>query len=369
MSRGNVQRNPRRTARTAAPVLVGVALVTGASVFAASLKAQLRETIGTVFVGQYVINSTNGGSLSFGQEFVDHVNALPEVGDATGLGFARLQDEAGKLMLGTTVDAAHAGSLLDYDFVEGSFASLTPDGMLISTGEAKRRDLRVGSTLRVRIGDVTKTVTVEGIYASTELAQARVVDRALLAGTSESAPAAFVVLTRASGVSDHEFRTAVDAAIKNYGIGQLQNREEFIEGRSDIIDRSLSFIYGLLALSIIIAIFGIVLTMILAVYERRREIGLLRAVGMTRSQVRTTVRWESVLTSMYGALVGVVLGLVLGYIVIVALRDRGLANYAVPVTSIAVIVIAAFVTGVLAAVIPAWRATKIDVLRAIATGE
>jgi putative ABC transport system permease protein len=369
MSRGNVQRNPRRTARTAAPVLVGVALVTGASVFAASLKAQLRETIGAVFVGQYVINSTNGGSLSFGQEFVDQVNALPEVGDATGLGFARLQDEAGKLMLGTTVDAAHAGPLLDYDFVEGSFASLTPDGMLISTGEAKRRDLRVGSTLRVRIGDVTKTVTVQGIYASTELAQARVVDRALLSDTSESAPAAFVVLTRAPGVSDHEFRTAVDAAIKNYGIGQLQNREEFIEGRSDIIDRSLSFIYGLLALSIIIAIFGIVLTMILAVYERRREIGLLRAVGMTRSQVRTTVRWESVLTSMYGALVGVVLGLVLGYIVIVALRDRGLSNYAVPVTSIAAIVIAAFVTGVLAAVIPAWRATKIDVLRAIATGE
>jgi len=144
---------------------------------------------------------------------------------------------------------------------------------------------------------------------------------------------------------------------------------QFIDGRSDIIDRSLSFIYGLLGLSIIIAIFGIVLTMILAVYERRREIGLLRAVGMTRSQVRTTVRWESVLTSLYGAIVGVVLGLILGYIVIVGLKDRGLSTYAVPVTSIAVIVVAAFVTGVLAAVIPAWRATKVDVLRAIATGE
>ena len=115
----------------------------------------------------------------------------------------------------------------------------------------------------------------------------------------------------------------------------------------------------------VIAIFGIVLTMLLAVYERRREIGLLRAVGMTRSQVRTTVRWESVLTSLYGAIVGVALGLVLGYVVIVALKDQGLTTYSIPTTSIAVIVVAAFITGVVAAVIPAWRATKQDILRAI----
>jgi len=157
----------------------------------------------------------------------------------------------------------------------------------------------------------------------------------------------------------------VNATIHTYGIGTLQDREQFIDGRSDIIDRSLSFIYGLLALSVVIAIFGIVLTMLLAVYERRREIGLLRAVGMTRSQVRTTVRWESVLTSLYGAIVGVVLGLVLGYVVIVALKDQGLTTYSIPTTSIAVIVVAAFVTGVVAAVIPAWRATKQDILRAI----
>src|SRR4029453_18518952 len=115
-------------------------LVTGASVFAASLKAQLRETIGTVFVGQYVINSTNGGSLSFDQQFVDQINALPEVGDATGLGFARMQDEEGAPLWGTTGEGPPAGPLLDYDFVAGSFAALTPDGMLISTGEAKRPD-------------------------------------------------------------------------------------------------------------------------------------------------------------------------------------------------------------------------------------
>jgi putative ABC transport system permease protein len=106
--------------------------------------------------------------------------------------------------------------------------------------------------------------------------------------------------------------------------------------------------------------------MLLAVYERRREIGLLRAVGMTRSQVRATVRWESVLTSLYGAVVGVAVGLVLGYVIIVALRDQGLTRYVVPVTAIIVIVVAAFVVGVLAAVLPARRATRLDILDSIA---
>jgi len=367
MARSNVQRNPKRTARTAAPVLIGVALVTGATVFASSIKTQLRETIGSVFIGEYVINSSNGGPLSFSQEFVDNLNELPEVGDATGLGFAQLKHAGtNRSAISTTVDPSTAEGILDYDFVEGSFASLTPDGLLISSGEAEREELGVGSTVDFDVGGELRTLTVQGIYSSDELAQARVVHRDLLADSSLSNPAPFVFMTRAEGVSDEDFRVAVDAEIEAYGIGELQDREEFIDGRSDIIDQTLSFIYGLLGLSVIIAIFGIVLTMLLAVYERRRETGLLRAVGMTRAQVRTTVRWESVLTSLYGAVVGVVLGLVLGYVVIVALRDRGLDNYTVPVSAIAVIVAVAFVVGVLAAVIPARRATRFDILQAIA---
>ncbi len=192
------------------------------------------------------------------------------------------------------------------------------------------------------------------------------VDRHLLDDTPLTNSAGFVFLTKADGVSEADFRAAVDAAIQAYGIGQLQDRDEFIDGRGDIIDQSLSFVYGLLGLSVIIAVFGIVLTMLLAVYERRRETGLLRAVGMTRSQVRTMVRWESVLTSLYGAVVGLALGLVLGWVVIVALKDKGLTTYTVPTTAIAVIVGAAFVVGVLAAVIPARRATRADILQAIA---
>ena len=174
-------------------------------------------------------------------------------------------------------------------------------------------------------------------------------------------------MTRSPDVAESRFREVVQGVVDDYGIGELQDKQAFIASRADIIDRSLAFIYGLLMLSVLIALFGIVITLLLAVYERRRETGLLRAVGMTRVQVRTTVRWESVITSLYGAAVGVLMGLVLGYVVIIALRDQGLTKFSIPVTSIVWIMVSAFAAGVLAAVIPAWRATRVGILNAIAT--
>jgi putative ABC transport system permease protein len=367
MARGNVQRNPKRTARTAAPVLIGVALVTGASVFAASIKVQLRETIGSTFVGDYVINTSNGGALSFSQTFIDDLNTLPEVGSATGLGFVPIADAKGERAGGATINPLTANGLLKFDFLQGSLASLTPQGMLVSDGEAKRKHLSVGDEFDVRIDGAVRALIVQGIYATADFIPARTYHRDTFAGTSLSNTAGFVSLTRSPNVSDSAFRAAVDRAITRYGIGELQDRNQFIDSRANLVDQSLAFVYGLLALSIVIAVFGIVLTLLLAVYERRRETGLLRAVGMTRTQVRTTVRWESVLTSVYGAVVGVVMGLVLGYVVIAALRDQGLDKYSVPVTTIAAILVIAFVVGVIAAVVPAWRATKLDILQAIAT--
>ena len=367
MARGNVQRNPKRTARTAAPVLIGVALVTGASVFAASIKVQLRETIGSTFVGDYVINTSNGGALSFSQTFIDQLNTLPEVGSATGLGFVPIADATGERAGGATINPKTAGGLLQFEFLQGSLAALTPDGMLISEGEAKRKDLTLGDDFDVRIDGHLRALVVQGIYASADFIPARTYHRDTFAGTSLSNTAGFVSLTRATDVTDAAFRAAVDVSVEAYGIGELQDRNQFVDSRADLVDQSLAFVYGLLALSIVIAVFGIVLTLLLAVYERRRETGLLRAVGMTRAQVRTTVRWESVLTSVYGAVVGVVMGMVLGYVVIAALRDQGLTKYSVPVATIAAILLIAFVVGVVAAVVPAWRATKLDILQAIAT--
>ncbi len=368
MARGNVQRNPRRTARTAAPVLIGVALVTGASVFAASIKEQIRDTVGSTFAGEYVINSTNGGAVSFSQTFIDTLNTIPEVGVASGLGFALgVSDANGKAAFGAAVNPETAEGLVSIQFLQGSMSALTSTGVLISDGEAKRAKLALGDSFVVFVDGRKIPLAVQGIYRTAGLIRAaRIYHRDTFKGTSIPTPVGIVSLTRATGVSEAAFRAKVDTAVHTYGIGELQNKQQFINSRADIVDRSLAFVYGLLLLSIMIATFGIVVTLLLAVYERRRETGLLRAVGMTRAQVRTTVRWESVITSVYGAAVGVLMGLVLGYVVIVSLRDQGFTTYAVPVVTIVWIMLSAFLAGVAAAVMPAWRATRLGILSAIA---
>jgi putative ABC transport system permease protein len=155
--------------------------------------------------------------------------------------------------------------------------------------------------------------------------------------------------------------------VKQYGSGELQSRSQYIDDQAAQINTLLALIYGLLALSIVIAAVGIVITLLLSVYERRREIGLLRAVGMTRGQVRATVRWESVITSMLGAVIGVVLGLFSGYLLVLSLRDQGVTVFTVPIASTIVILLVSFFVGVVAAIVPARRATKVDIIEAIAT--
>jgi putative ABC transport system permease protein len=133
------------------------------------------------------------------------------------------------------------------------------------------------------------------------------------------------------------------------------------------VNQLLGLIYGLLLLSVVIAIVGIIITLLLSVFERQREIGLLRAVGMTKGQVRTTVRWESVITSLFGAVMGIVLGIGLGWTIVFALRDQGLTSFQVPVGTTVFIMVMSFVVGVLAAIYPAWRATKVNVLESLVT--
>jgi len=159
----------------------------------------------------------------------------------------------------------------------------------------------------------------------------------------------------------------VSAITSHAGNGTFLSKEQFIDEQAAQINQILALIYGMLALSIIIAIVGIVITLLLSVFERRREIGLLRAVGMSKSQVRTTVRWESVITSLLGAVSGVVLGVVMGFVVVTTLDDEGDIAFKVPINETLSIVLIAFVLGVIAAIYPAWRATRVNIVEAIAT--
>ena len=232
---------------------------------------------------------------------------------------------------------------------------------------ATNRALSVGSILPITLldGDVVNA-KVEGIFDGEGTFGNYVVNRDLFAGTSTPLFNNYVYVVKAPGVTDEALEASVGTVTTKLGIGTLQSREAFIDAQAAQVNQILGLIYGLLTLSIFIAVVGIVITLLLSVFERTREIGLLRAVGMTRSQVRTTVRWESVITSLYGAVVGVLLGIVMGAVLIGVLADGGLSAFRLPVTGTIVILVLSFFIGVLASIYPARRATKVDVMRAIA---
>ena len=368
MAQGNASRNPKRTSRAAAPVLIGVALVTAVALLASTLKAQVREIFGKQFVGDYVVktdNFTGFGGLS--PDLADHLNTIPEVAAAAGIG-VKLAEIDGKGGTVTFVDPTTVGQVFDLHITSGSYADLSTSSMMVSDKKLKNDNLQIGDVLNVNVTGLGELpLTIVGTYSSDELAGSYVANRALFADTSGSYFDFSVFINTAPGVSVGDAEAAIEPLVEQYGSGTLQSRAEYIDDQAASINTLLALIYGLLALSIVIAAVGIVITLLLSVYERRREIGLLRAVGMTRSQVRSTVRWESVITSMLGAVLGVLLGLFSGYLLVLSLRDQGVTVFTVPILSTIVILVVAFIVGVVAAIIPARRATKVDIIEAIAT--
>ena len=176
-----------------------------------------------------------------------------------------------------------------------------------------------------------------------------------------------ILVRSAPGTSEADAEAAIRTVTDDYPTSDVQTREQFIDDQSKQVDGFLNFIYALLLMSVFIAILGIVITLLLSVYERRRELGLVRAVGMTRPQVRSSIRWEAVVTALLGALMGTGLGLALGWIVVKALEDEGLNTFSVSITTIVVFVVLSIAVAVIAAWIPARRAAKADILQAIAT--
>jgi putative ABC transport system permease protein len=367
MAKENAARNPKRTARTAAALIVGVALVTGVSVLASSIRESVREIFGKQFHGDFVVSVDNFGFGGLSPQLADDLNKVPEVGTATGIGvnYAKID---GKGRTVTVIDPTTAGAVFDLGFKEGRVEDLTKDGVLVSDGKAKSDDLKLGSSLEVTLTDGTpRSLTVEGIYSEDDLAGSTTVNRHLFDGTRVDQYDFGVFITKPPGVSEAQAEAAIAAIAKNYPNGKLESRTDYINRQAAQINQVVNVIYLLLALSVLIAVVGIVITLVLSVFERRRELGLVRAVGMSRPQVRSSVRWESVITAVLGTLQGIVVGLLLGYAIVVALRSQGLNTFTVPWGALIFVVVLAFVIGVVAAIYPAYKATKVDVLDAIAT--
>ncbi len=366
LARRNSMRNPKRTARTAAALMVGVALVAGISVLAASIRTSVRSIVGEQFVGDFVVNTNTQGIGGLPPELADKLNTLPEVGDATGIqiGFGKIKTKSAIL---TVVDPKLVGSVFDMQFVSGKPSDLTTEGIFVSKARADSDKLAMGSTIDVTLIDgKSHALAVQGIYKKNEMAGAYTISNALYAASGADTLHFAVYTTKAPGVSDAVARAAIAKVVTAYPTGKLLSRSEYINEQAKQLNQFVNLIYGLLALAIIIAVFGIANTLSLSVYERTRELGLLRAVGAFRSQVRSSVRWESVITALLGTVQGIVVGILLGYAIIVALRNQGKLLFTLPVVSLGVVVVLAILAGILAAVRPARRAARLDILRAIA---
>jgi len=369
LARQNAIRNPRRTAATASALMVGVGIVTLFTVFAASLKESTAATIDRSFAGDLVISSGPfGGSLS--PELAAGVADLPEVDSAVGIGrgFASIDGDTKQL---TVADPAALATAVDVGVTSGSVADLTDDEIAVSDATADANGWGLGDTLRVTFADGASTdLAVAATYDVSDIVGGYVLPSETYAPHTRQPVDSTVVVDLADGTSLADGKVAVERVAAGYGGPDVEDRDEFAATMSAGADMFLTIIYALLALAIIIALMGIANTLSLSIYERTRELGLLRAVGQTRGQLRSMVRWESVIVATFGVVGGVGLGVFLGWALVEAAGNTPgsvISEFVLPVTRLAIVVVVGAIAGVLAGLRPARRAARLDVLGAIAT--
>ncbi len=369
MARENAMRNPKRTARTGGALMVGVALVAGITVIAASIKDWVRDTFEESFTGDFVVSTKTAGFGGLSPDLVERLAVLPEVGAATGvrMGAARDVDNADDTLY-YAVDPASAEAVFDIGMIDGTVKALTTEGILVDDGKAKDRNWSVGDVVRFRfLNGVTRELTIQGIYTEDNLAGPFVIAQALHERTGTDQFDIAIYVAKADGVDDSAAQAAIRSVTDDYANAEPRSRREYIDTQAKQIDPLVSLIYALLALAVVIALINIANSMALSIHERTRELGLVRAVGMTRHQTRASITWEAVLLSLLGSGLGLLIGVFFGWAISVAIRDTGMGAFVLPVRPLIVIAIAAVLGGVLASLRPARRAARINVLRAIAT--
>ncbi len=369
LARENTLRNPKRTSSTAAALMIGVGLVGLITIVASSVTLSIDEAIDDSFTGDYVIDSGSFGFGGLSPALADQLNELPEVETATGIrfGIARVRG-FGEAMIG--LDPNTAFDILEVDVLAGSTEGLDADGIALDEDKAADFGLTVGDTLPVEFAETgEQPLEVAMIFGESDLLQGTnyLIGREAYEANFADQFDLQVYVVQSDDVSAGEARAAIEDVADGFPNAEVQDVEEFKQSQHDQINQFVTIIYVLLMLAVIIALFGIGNTLALSIIERTHELGLLRAVGMTRKQLRSTVRWEAVLTSVFGTLLGLVIALFFGWAIVEALKDEGLNAFRIPVGSLFTIVVIAALAGVVAAILPARRAAKLDILQAIGT--
>jgi len=365
LARRNAVRNPARTASTAAAVMIGLALITFVAVVGEGARASFASSVNDLFVADYALTAGNNPLTNKAARAVAKAPGVETISEVRAAN-AKLD---GKSITVNGVDG-NLTKVVDMKWSSGSSSvpgQLGRDGAFIKKRYAEDHSLRVGSPLHVRTptGKALR-LRVEGIFDEPK-GGSPFKEVAISTATFDKSFARhdneFTFLNIRGGPTD-ENTARLEAALGAFPDAEIETRDEFRDGQLSELKRSLNILYILLGLSVIVSLFGVINTLVLSVFERTREIGMLRAIGMNRRQVRRMVRHESIVTALIGAALGMAVGIFLAAITTVALSDYGIV-FAIPYRSLAAFVAGAILAGTLAAILPARRASRLNVLEAL----
>jgi putative ABC transport system permease protein len=366
LAHANAVRNPDRTAKTASALMIGLALVTTVFIVGTSMKESFAASIEDSVGADYVLSTE--GFIGFSPALTEAVAALPEIEAVSGVRFNQLLFE-GESRDVVAADATVADQLVDIDVQAGSLDDLDDESIFVHEDPARDLDLEVGDVVTVEFATGgAQDLTVAGIHADATYVGNYFIDLELYTRSYPTSDLDLLAFARlADGVDPAEGRRALDEVLVDHPQVKLDDRAGYQADQEAQFDSVLIAVNGLLGLALLIALLGIANTLALSVLERTREIGLLRAVGMRRRQTRRMILAESALVAVFGAVLGVALGLVFGLALATAMPPSVITTIAIPSGTIVLIVLIAAVCGVVAGLLPARRAARLDVLRAIAS--
>ncbi len=363
IARENAMRNPKRTSATAAALMIGVGLVGLITVFGASARASVNAALDRSMKADYVVTSPGFGQGSIPLEAQQQLAALPNVELASGIrsGQAKIEGSVEQVI---AADPAKIDALFDLQPTQGRVGDLTENGIAVLDSVASDNGWKVGTKVPIEFAQTGKQeFTVESIYKQTGFTNYVMTIDAYKKNFRDQFDFQVYVSTK-GGVTPAN-TASIKKVMHQYPGPKVQTRDEYKASQAAQINQFLNLVYVLLFFAIIIALFGIANTLGLSIIERRHELGLLRAVGMSRRQLRSSVRWESVIIALLGTLLGLIIGVVFAWAMVKALHDQGIEKFSLaPVQLLIIVVLAAFF-GVVAAAWPARRAAKLDVLSSI----
>ncbi len=369
LARENAARNPRRTATTGAAVMIAVSLVGFITIFAASANASIGSAIDQQLKTDYIVTlKGNGGPpglTGLSPQLAKSIAELPEIQASSPIRLGSVAVSGSRTFL-AAADPATIGQLYDFGAVAGSISDLTTNGIAVSNRKADSKHLKLGDIVPVTyVKTGVVPLKVEFIYKNNGLAGDYVVSLSNFEKNFVEQLDQQIFAKLKPGVTAAQGRAAIEPLVAQYPNAELKDNAQYKADQKAQVNQVLVLVYVLLFLAVIIAFIGIVNTMTLSIYERTRELGLLRAVGGSRRQVRSMVRWEAAIIALFGTVLGIAMALFFAWAVVRALHDQGFTKFsAAPLQLVVIVVITAVATLVWAS-LPARRAAKLDVLRAV----